>query len=217
MFIEINQIFYRFWQKFVNFLPDFFGGILILSLGLVISAIVKNLLLIVFRFVKLDNFFTKTRIVQKQVVTAWEEILAEIVRWTIIILFLVPTLEVWGLSKATTVLNQLLFYLPNVIVAVVVGFIGLVIANLTYKVVSHGVKTLGGVSVSILAGAAKTIVLFFTILIVLNQLGVAQDLVRILFTGIVAMVALAGGLAFGLGGKDLAKEILDDIKKSLQK
>jgi hypothetical protein len=217
MLIEINQIFYRFWQKFVNFLPDFFGGILILSLGLVISAIVKNLLLIVFRFVKLDNFFTKTRIVQKQVVTAWEELLAEIIRWTIIILFLVPTLEVWGLSKATAVLNQLLFYLPNVIVAVVVGFIGLVIANLTYDVVRHGVKTLGGVSVSLLAGAAKTIVLFFTVLVVLNQLGVAQDLVRILFTGIVAMLSLAGGLAFGLGGKDLAKEILDDIKKSLQK
>jgi len=213
MLIEINQIFYRFWQKFVNFLPDFFGGILILSVGLVIAAIVKNLILIVFRFIKLDNLFTKSKIVQKQVIA----VLAEIVRWTIIILFLIPTLEVWGLSKATTVLNQLLFYLPNVIVAVVVAFIGLVIANLTYKVVSHGVKTLGGVSVSILAGAAKTIVLFFTILIVLNQLGVAQDLVRILFTGIVAMVALAGGLAFGLGGKDLAKEILDDIKKSLQK
>jgi hypothetical protein len=60
-------------------------------------------------------------------------------------------------------------------------------------------------------------VLFFTALVVLNQLGVAQDLIRILFTGIVAMFVLAFGLAFGLGGKDLAKEILEEIKKSLQK
>ena len=131
MFIEINQIFYRFWQKFINFLPDFFGGVLILILGLLVAAIIKNLLLIVLRFIKIDTFFTKTKIIQKQIVSAWEEILAEVLRWTIIILFLIPTLEVWGLSKATTVLNQLLFYLPNVIVAVIIGFVGLVISNLT--------------------------------------------------------------------------------------
>jgi len=217
MFIEINQIIYRFWQRFINFLPDFFGGILILSLGLVTSAIVKNIIFIVFRFIKLDSFFNKAKIVGKQVVLAWEELLAEVVRWTIIILFLIPTFEVWGLSKVTNVLNQLLLYLPNVIVAIVVGFIGLLIANLTYDLIRHSIKKLGSLSAYILAGVAKIIILFFTVLIILNQLGVAQDLVRILFTGIVAMVALAGGLAFGLGGKDLAKEILDDIKKSLQK
>jgi len=217
MFFEINQILSRFWIKFVDFLPDFFGGILILGLGFFVSTIVKNLLLIVFRFLKIEIFFTKTKIVQKQIVVVWEEILAEVVRWTIVILFLIPTLEVWRLSKATTVLNQLLFYLPNVIVAIIIGFVGLVIANLIYDVVKHGTKSLGGFSALLLAGAAKTIILFFTALVVLNQLGVAQDLIRILFTGIVAMFSLAGGLAFGLGGKDFAKEILEEIKKSLQK
>ena len=58
--------------------------------------------------------------------------------------------------------------------------------------------------------------MFFTVLVVLNQLGVAQDLVRILFTGIVAMLSLAGGLAFGLGGKELAKELLDELKNKLK-
>jgi hypothetical protein len=217
MFLEINQILSRFWIKFTDFLPDFFGGLLILSLGLVIAAIVKNIFLIIFRFLKIESLFTKTKILQKQIVDAWEEILAEVIRWTIVILFLVPTLEVWRLSKATTVLNQLLFYLPNVIVAIIIGFVGLVIASLAYDVVKHGTKTLGGVSATILAGVAKTMVLFFTVLVVLNQLGVAQDLIRILFTGIVAMFVLAFGLAFGLGGKDLAKEILEEIKKSLQK
>lgn len=217
MFLEINQILSRFWIKFTDFLPDFFGGLLILSLGLVIASIVKNIFLIIFRFLKIESLFTKTKILQKQIVNAWEEILAEIIRWTIVILFLVPTLEVWRLSKATTVLNQLLFYLPNVIVAIIIAFVGLVIASLAYDVVKHGAKTLGRVSATILAGVAKTMVLFFTALVVLNQLGVAQDLIRILFTGIVAMFVLAFGLAFGLGGKDLAKEILEEIKKSLQK
>jgi len=217
MFFEMNQIFSRFWLKFVDFLPDFFGGVLILVLGFFVSTISKSVILMVFRFLKLETIFTKAKIVQKHIVVAWEEIFAEVVRWTIVILFLVPTLEAWRLSKATAVLNQLIFYLPNVIVSIVIGFVGLVIANLSYKVVKHGTKAIGGVSATILAGLAKTIVLFFTALVVLNQLGVAQDLIRILFTGIVAMFALAGGLAFGLGGKDLAKEILDEIRKSLQK
>jgi len=217
MLLEVNQIFLRFWIKFIDFLPDFFGGLLILFLGLVVAAIIKNIFLIIFRFLKIDIIFTKTKILEKHIISVWKEILSEVIRWTIIILFLIPTLEAWHLSKATTVLNQLLFYLPNVIVAIIIGFVGLVIANLTYNVVKHGTKTLGGLSATILAGTAKIMVLFFTVLVVLNQLGVAQDLIRILFTGIVAMFVLAFGLAFGLGGKDLAKEILEEIKRSLKK
>jgi hypothetical protein len=63
----------------------------------------------------------------------------------------------------------------------------------------------------------RGIILFFTALVVLNQLGVAQDLIRILFTGIVFMVTIAGGLAFGLGGKDLARDILMELKKKIVK
>jgi hypothetical protein len=58
-------------------------------------------------------------------------------------------------------------------------------------------------------------VLIFVFLVVLNQLGIASDLIRILFAGIVAMVALAGGLAFGLGGKEAAKDIIEKLRKRL--
>ena len=58
-------------------------------------------------------------------------------------------------------------------------------------------------------------VLIFVFLVVLNQLGIASDLIRILFAGIVAMVALAGGLAFGLGGKETARDIIERLRKRL--
>jgi hypothetical protein len=67
-----------------------------------------------------------------------------------------------------------------------------------------------------LSAFAKSTIIFFTVLVMMNQLGVAQDLIRIFFTGLVAMVAIAGGLAFGLGGKDTAKEILENLRKKLQ-
>ncbi|MCX7881560.1 MAG: hypothetical protein N2482_03595 [Patescibacteria group bacterium] len=216
MIQPINEVLTKFWVKFLNYLPDFSLGLLILLIGLLVAGIVKKVLITLFNFFKLERIFSKTGILEKNIVKSWIEILGEILRWTIIILFLVPTLEIWGLSKATAVINQLLFYLPNVIVAVIIGFVGLIIANLVADVVRHSVKTVGSVFANSLAVFSKGIVIFFTILVVLNQLGVAQDLIRILFTGIVAMLSLAGGLAFGLGGKEIAKELLEELRKKIK-
>ena len=216
MFFLVDNVLTSFWSKLTNYLPDFFGGLLILLLGLVLASILKRFLVTIFRFIKLESIFQRTKVLSKSEIKIWEEVLTEILRWTVVILFLIPTLEVWGLSRATTVLNQFLFYLPNVVIAVIIAFVGLLSANLVADLVRHSIKTLGSTSANGLAVLAKSVIIFFTILIVLNQLGVAQDLIRILFTGIVAMLAIAGGLAFGLGGKDLAKEILEELRMRLK-
>lgn len=212
----VNPIFTGFWIKFVNYLPAFFGGLLILVIGLIVAAILKRLILTLFSFFQLERLSGKSGVVGKNDVKLWEEVLVEVLRWTVVVLFLIPTLEVWGLSRATAVLNQLLFYLPNVIVAVVIGFVGLVFSNVVANVVRQSVRSMGATSENTLAVVAKTAIVFFTILAVLNQLGVAQDLVRILFTGIIGMLALAGGLAFGLGGREVAKDVLENLRKSMK-
>lgn len=216
MFFLVNDIVIGFIQRLREFLPNFFGGLVVLLIGIVLASILKKILLSLFSFFRLSTFLERTHLMQKQEVKIWEDVLAEILRWTVIILFLIPTLEAWGLNRATLVLNQFLFYLPNVIVAVIIGFIGLVASNLVADVVRHSIKSLGSTSANSMAVFAKGLTVFFTILIVLNQLGVAQDLIRILFTGIVAMLALAGGLAFGLGGRDMAKDVLEELRKKVK-
>ena len=212
----VNDFIVEFLRKLFGFLPNFFGGVGILIFGLIIATLLKRVLLTVFTFIRLDGLLHRTRLMNRSEVAIWEEVLAEILRWTVVILFLIPTLEVWNLSRATLVINQLLLYLPNVIVAVVIAFVGLVAANLGHDLVKHSVKTIGATSANTLATLTKWLIIFFTILVVLNQLGVAQDLVRILFTGIVVMIALAGGLAFGLGGKEIAREILEELRKKFK-
>lgn len=200
------------------FAPQFFGGLIILLAGLIIAAILKEIVLRFFSIVKVEQWFdsfgtwlNSYRTERQTRTSVWVNILAELVRWTIVILFLVPAVEAWGLPRATDVLNQLLLYLPNVFVAVVVGFIGLVIANLVFSVVHNATSEMGSDSSNLLASVARYAMVFFTALVVLNQLGVAADLIRILFTGIVAMLALAGGIAFGLGGRDAATRSLDNF------
>lgn len=212
----VNTIVLNSVQKFLNYLPVFIGGLLILILGLVIAVLLKKILLSLFAFFRLDGVLQKTRLMNKNEVKLWEDVLSEILKWTVVIMFLVPTLEVWGLSRATIVINQFLFYLPNVIVSVVIGFVGLIASNLGSDLVKHSIKTLGSTSANALSVFTKWTIVFFTVLIVLNQLGVAQDLIRILFTGIVIMVALAGGLAFGLGGREMAKEMLEQWRNKLK-
>jgi len=212
----VNNILAKFWISFVNFLPNFLGGLLILIIGLIIANLLKRLLLSIFSFFRFDKLFKESQTMEKGEVKLWEEVLTEVLRWTVIVLFLIPTLEVWGLSRATVVLNQLLFYLPNVIVAVVIGFVGLVSSNLVADLVKRTVKTIGSSTANALAVFTKAAIVFFTALIVLNQLGVAQDLIRILFTGIIGMLAIAGGLAFGLGGKEIAGDILKELRSKIK-
>ena len=216
MIYLLNNIFYTSLQNFFSFLPNFFTGLFIFIVGLILATFFKQALLSFFSFIRLDTVLEKMRLIRKTEVKIWQEVIAEILRWTIVILFLIPTLEIWNLSRATIVINQFLFYLPNVIVAVVIGFVGLLASNLGYDLVRHSVKTIGSTSANTLSVFTKWVIIFFTILVVLNQLGVAQDLVRILFTGIIVMVALAGGLAFGLGGKDIAKEILEELRNKFK-
>ena len=211
-----NTILVGFIQNLANYLPSLFGGLIILIIGLLIGSIVKHVLMSLFNFLRVENLFEKAKIFKKIEIRIWEEVLSEILKWSLIVVFLVPALEVWGLSRATVFLNQFLLYLPNVIVAVVISFVGLLAANLGADLVRHSVHTMGSTSANSLAVLTKWAVTFFTVLVVMNQLGVAQDLIRILFTGIVAMLALAGGLAFGLGGRDLAHELLEELKNKLK-
>lgn len=215
MFEPVAEIIVTFLQRLANFLPSFVGGLLIFVIGLVVASVLRRIFITIFRFFRFSSILERTKLMQKSEVIIWEQVIAEIIRWTAIILFLIPTLETWGLSQATIVLNQLLVYIPNVIIAVIITFVGIVSANLVSDVVQQSIKSIGKTSAKTIAISARSVVIFFTILIALNQLGVAQDLIRILFTGIVAMIALAGGLAFGLGGKETAREVLEYFKKNI--
>lgn len=200
-----------------SFFPKFIAGLLIIFIGLIIASLLKDILKIFFRYFRIEKWLVASGVVKEEDVTIWPNLLAELVRWGIIFLFLTSAVEKWGVPKVGDVLNQLLVFLPNVFVAVVIGWIGLVIGKLSNDVVRHSLRALGEREALILGSIARYAIIFFTILIILTQLGVAAELVKILFTGIVAMFALAFGLSFGLGGQDEAKDILKNLRKRIEK
>ncbi|MBI2601258.1 hypothetical protein HYW42_04880 [Candidatus Daviesbacteria bacterium] len=212
-------------DKLVSYLPQFLGGLLVLLVGLLVATLLRSGVAKFFELIRLDQWFSNVsrwfaqedKALKDAGKKVWPDLLAELVRWTVVILFLIPAVEAWGLPKITEVLNQFLLYIPNVFVAVVVGFVGFGVAGLVHDIVRHASRNLGSDSANLLATVARYALVFFTALVVLNQLGVASDLIRILFTGIVAMLAIAGGLAFGLGGQGVAKNALEDLRKRVEK
>lgn len=198
-----------------SFIPRFLSGFIILLIGIIIATFLRQLVQEVLRFVKFEAFLKKYGVPESKENAQWSVIIGEIVRWFVIIVFLVPTADVWGLGKFVDVLNNLLLFLPNVFIAVLLLLVGFVVSKLVYDLLLASVRGLSKDSARTIAMVGRWSVLTFVFLVVLNQLGIASDLIRILFSGIVAMVALAGGLAFGLGGKDTAKDIIEKLRRKI--
>lgn len=212
----VVSILTNLFTSIVLYIPQFISGIVLLLIGVIMGELVKQAVLGITAIVKMEKW-TKNTPAEKYDMRVWPRLLSEILRWMILIFFLTAAVEVWGIRQISQVLNQLLVYLPNVFVAVFMGFVGLIVSNLVYDLVIHSAKSLGSDSAVTLATFARYTIVIFSSLLVLHQLGVAADLIRILFTGIVAMLALSGGLAFGLGGQDTAKKILEEISEKLKK
>ena len=192
-------------------LPSLLAGFVILLIGIILASVVKKLLVRLLTALRVETYLKQYGIAEGKV--TWTAILSEIVRWAVIILFLVPTADIWRLPQITTILNTFLLYLPNVFVAAIIGLVGLVLARIASDLVLASTKGLSHDASKTIASSTRVAITVSLLLAVLNQLGVAQDLIRILFTGFVAMIALAGGIAFGLGGKDAARDLLDSLKK----
>ncbi|MBI2430986.1 MAG: hypothetical protein HYV39_03155 [Candidatus Levybacteria bacterium] len=201
---------------FVSFVPKFIGGAVVLLVGIVVASILKQLLLEIFKTIKVEAFLHKYGVPEMKEEFTWSNILAEIARWFIIIIFLIPTADVWGLPQIITVLNQFLLYIPNVFVAAIIALVGLAFARISHDVVLASAHGVSSETSRTIASVTRWAIVVFVLLAVLNQLGVAADLVRILFTGFVAMLAIGGGIAFGLGGQNAAKDVIDDLRKRLR-
>lgn len=200
----------------VAFIPKLVAGVAILLIGIIIASILRQLVVEFFKALRVETFLRRYGVPEMKAEFTWTNILAEIVRWFVIILFLIPTADVWGLPQIVTVLNQFLLYLPNVFVAAIIALVGFALARLAHDVVLASVHGVSSETAQTIASVARWAIVIFVILAVLNQLGVATDLVRILFTGFVAMLAIAGGIAFGLGGQDSAKEVVEGLRKKLK-
>src|SRR5205823_7177005 len=135
-------------------------------------------------------------------------LLADVAKWFVRLIVLVVAFDALGLPAVSQVLQQLLLWLPNLVVALVVLVIAGLAATALGNLVRGATAEAGLGSPDLLASIARVAVIAFGIVIAVNQIGIAKELVNTLFMATVGALALALGLAFGLGGRDTAAEVV---------
>ncbi len=207
------------WSGFIKFLPSLLGALIILILGWYIALVVEKVVVRLLKIVWIDNALKRIGIKDGFEKAGIKLNIAKaggfLVKWFLFIVFIIAASEIINLGQVTEFLNGVVAYIPNVIVAVIILLLGVVFANFAHQVVKKAVEAADLLSANFLASVAKWAILVFSILAALVQLKVAANLLQILFTGFVAMIALAGGLSFGLGGREKAREVLDKMSRDL--
>ncbi|HPJ80431.1 MAG TPA: hypothetical protein PLF70_01890 [Candidatus Portnoybacteria bacterium] len=207
------------WEGFIGFLPTLVAALIVFIVGWLVAIFIGKLINKLIKIIKLDSLLLKIgfeKVLSKAKIKLDSgKFFEELVKWFLIIVFLMAAVDILGLTQVTLFLQSILYYIPSVVVAAIVLLAATIIAKFMYKLVKASADAAGLHSSSAIAGIVKWAILIFGFIIALTQLGIATTLIQTIVMGIIAMIAIAGGLAFGLGGKDMAARVLDKIKTDL--
>lgn len=208
------------WNSFVGaiaailgFIPKLIGFIVVAIIGLIVAKAVERGVTWLLHRAHFDT--VSDRIGLRRMEQRFNmhmdvtSILGKVVFWFVFLIFLVPAVDSLGLASVSALLGMIIGYLPNVFVAVLVLFLGMLLASFVADLVRGLISGTSFGNPNIYANIARYAILGFAALIALYQLNIAPAIVETLFTAVVGALALAFGLAFGLGGRESAQRLLN--------
>jgi len=213
----LAQSFQDLWLGVISFVPNLVIAVIIFIAGWVVGSLLGRVVSQIVKSLKVDNALrsagTESLLNRAGFRLNSGKFLGGLVKWFVIVAFLVASFDVLGLDQVNDFLQQVvLLYLPRVIVAVLILLVAALIAEAMESLVKGSAKAAEVKSANFLGNVTKWAIWVFAILMALYQLGVAAAFVQTLFTGFVVALALASGLAFGLGGKDSATKVLKKLE-----
>lgn len=208
------------WWGFIQFIPNLVIAIVFFIIGWVLGSLIAKAFEHVFSALKIDKLFQSIgaedlfRRAGMTLNTGY--FLGQVMKWFVIIVFLLPSLNLVGLDYIAAFLKEdVLGFLPRVIVAVFILIIATVVSGALSKAVLAGSRAMNLQSANMLSSVVKYAVWVFAFIIALGQLGVAPAYMQILFAGLIGMIAIGGALAFGLGGKEAAGRLVSKIGQDM--
>jgi len=202
------------FSMILSAIPRILGFIIIVAIGWFVSSILARAVMGLLKAIRFDELMQKSGLADfmNKMGTGTDSagIIAGLVKWLVRIMVLLVAFDVLGLPAVSDVMRQLLLWLPNLVVAIFVLFVGGIAARALGNIVRAATAEAGFTNPETLANVTRTTVWAFAIVVAINQLGIATNLINTLFTGFVGALAVALGLAFGLGGRDLASRTLEN-------
>lgn len=207
------------WGRVSSFAPRLVVSLVILIVGWLIALIIGNIIATIVQAVGLDALARRvgiTRLLDRAgVEKSVSAIVGQVITWILVLVVFMATAEVLGIQAVQTFLSMILAYVPHVIGASAVLLVGLVFASVISESVRHASKLSGLEHTELLVALTRNAIIVFTIIATLAQLRIAADVLKAVLYGFIAMVTIAGGIAFGLGGQGVAKRITERVEKEL--
>ena len=198
-------------SNFLGFLPALVGAILVLVLGWILSGFLATLVERGLKLIGFEHAANQTGIngFVERAGSGWtaSRIVAEIVKWFIRLVAIQAAAQILGMERISEIINAILLWLPNLVVALAIVVIGALIGRVVGGFVRASAGEMGLGNPEILAGVARYAIIAFAVVAAVGQLGIAATVVNTLFIAFVAGIAGAFAIAFGLGGRDVAAQI----------
>jgi|SRR3989344_532397 len=215
----LSLSFRNLWMGVIEFIPNLVIAIVIVLVGWGIGVLLGRVVHQIIKALKIDEALRRAGIEDFLNRGGLDldsgAFLGGLVRWFVIVVFLIGAFDVLGLSQVTVFLRDILNYLPQVIVAVLILIAAGLVADGMKRVVLSSAMSAEIKSASFLATVTKWVIWVFAILVALSQLGIAAGFVQTIFTGLVVALSLGLGLAFGLGGQEAASKVIDRVGKEM--
>ena len=218
---EQFQVFIESSQQFLNeiavALPKIVGALLILLIGWIIAKLLKKGFVRLLKLVRL-NYLTEKSGIEKFLLEGGIkftaiDLIGSLLYWLVMLIVILASLNSLELTSAKDLFNEIILFIPNIIVALIILLLGFYIAKFVSSVLSVSLKNMKDKSANLIRNLAYYAIVVFTVFLVLGQLKIAQEIITNGFILVFGAICLAFGLAFGLGGKDYAADLLKKLKE----
>lgn len=211
--------FKNLWLGVMSFVPNLVVALVVVLIGWAIGALLGRVVHQIIKAIKIDEALKRAGVEgflnRGGIDLDSGAFLGGLVKWFVMLVFLVGAFEVLHLSQVTEFLREILNYLPQVIVAVLILIAAGLVADAMKKVVLSSAMSAEVSSAGFLATVTKWVIWIFAILVALSQLGIAAGFVQTIFTGLVVALSLGLGLSFGLGGQEAASRVIEKMGKEM--
>lgn len=209
------------WGEVLGFLPALIGALIIFIIGLIIASLLEKVAERVIFYLKIDSIMRKAEmqdyLERANIKLNVGGFIGKLVYWFIVVAFLLAASDILRFTAFSEFLNQVLAFIPSVLIAVLIMLAAMVVANFLRQLVT---ASIAGAKLNYAKGLGTMtwwVVIVFGFLTALPQIGISTAIIQTLVMGLIAMLALAGGLAFGLGGREHASRFLTRWSEELKK
>jgi hypothetical protein len=218
----LSQSFADLWLGFVSFVPALLVAVIIFVIGWVVGASLSKVVEQLFKLIKVDGALRAAGVEEAVSKSGFRlnsgKFVGELVRWFVVIAFLIASFEILGLTQVNDFLKGVVLgYLPSVIASVLILMVAAILGEVVRKTVIGGVQAAGAASAHFLGSVAKWAIWIVALFAALSQLGIAPAVLQTLFTGVVIALSLALGLSFGLGGQETAGRYIEKLRSEISK